>query len=169
MTCFETAEYIKTTFQIPDTVDEMINEWHFMAEHHYRNNVKLKPGAFSFIDKMKNSGIRMGISTSNSKNLVDIVLQSLNIEEYFDHVTTGDDVSEGKPAPGIYLNTAKKIGLMPENCLVFEDVPMGIMAGKRAGMKVCAVDDPFSEHLKEKKMNLADYYIKDFTEILVNI
>ena len=108
----------------------------------------------------------MGIATSNSRELCEIVLNSLGIKDYFDHITTGNDVTEGKPSPYIYINTAKKIAIAPEDCLVFEDVPMGIMAGKRAGMKVCAVEDKFSEHLRATKMDIADFYINDFTEIM---
>ena len=57
------------------------------------------------------------------------------------------------------------MGVCPENCLVFEDVPMGILAGKNAGMRVCAVDDDFSRPQEEKKKKLADYYIQDYYDI----
>ena len=47
---------------------------------------------------------------------------------------------------------------------MFEDVPAGILAGKRAGMRVCAVEDAFSQNMKEEKQALADYYISDYRE-----
>ena len=53
----------------------------------------------------------------------------------------------------------------PEECLVFEDVPMGILAGKNAGMRVCAVEDTFSASQREEKKELADYYIESYDEI----
>ena len=56
-----------------------------------------------------------------------------------------------KPAPDVYLETARGLRVSPEDCLVFEDVPMGILAGKRAGMKVCAVEDTFSKKTGERK------------------
>lgn len=169
MTFWETAIYIKNTYNIPDTLEEMTQEWIFMAREHYEKNVPLKPGVSKFLKHLKNTGVKMGIATSNSRELCEIVLKSLGIKDYFDHVTTGNDVTEGKPSPYIYLNTAEKIKISPEDCLVFEDVPMGIMAGKRAGMKVCAVEDEFSKHLKDAKMDMADFYINDFTEILEKI
>jgi len=54
----------------------------------------------------------------------------------------------------------------PEHCLVFEDVPMGILAGKRAVMKVCAIEDAFSKKQEAQKRELADWYIEDYREIL---
>ena len=55
----------------------------------------------------------------------------------------------------------------PLQCLVFEDIPAGILAGKRAGMTVCAVEDEFSLDLTKEKQSLADYYIKDYDELLM--
>ena len=169
MTFWETAVYIKDTYEIPDSVDEMIAEWQRMARDHYENNVPLKPGVSKFLNHLKASGIKMGIATSNSRVLCNVVLDSLKIRDFFDHITTGNDVTEGKPSPHIYLQTAERIMIDPSDCLVFEDVPKGIMAGKNAGMKVCAVEDKFSEHLRETKMGIADFYINDFTEIMEKI
>lgn len=72
----------------------------------------------------------------------------------------------GKPAPDVYLETARGLGISPADCLVFEDVPMGILAGKRAGMKVCAVEDDFSKGQEKQKRELADWYIQDYYEVL---
>ena len=75
-------------------------------------------------------------------------------------------MSASKPAPDVYLAAAKALNVSPENCLVFEDVPMGILAGKNAGMKVCAVEDSYSKEQMEQKKKLADSYIKDYDEVL---
>ncbi|MFR9064078.1 MAG: HAD family hydrolase [[Clostridium] scindens] len=74
-------------------------------------------------------------------------------------------MAAGKPSPDVYLLVAKEMGVHPEICLVFEDVPMGILAGKNAGMRVCAVDDDFSRPQEDKKKKLADYYIQDYYDI----
>ena len=58
------------------------------------------------------------------------------------------------------------MGAAPSECMVFEDVPAGILAGKRAGMEVCAVEDAASSHLGGEKRRLADYYIRDYEELL---
>ncbi|MEG1741939.1 MAG: HAD-IA family hydrolase, partial [Acetivibrio sp.] len=70
-----------------------------------------------------------------------------------------------KPAPDIYNLVAKDLEMEPKQCLVFEDVIQGIMAGKNAGMKVCAVYDDFTSGCDQEKRALADYYISDFYEM----
>ena len=62
-------------------------------------------------------------------------------------------------------NILEKIGIKSVECLVFEDIEMGILAGKNAGMEVCAVEDEFSMDQMELKKKLADYYIKDYYEL----
>lgn len=79
---------------------------------------------------------------------------------------TSCDVGRGKPAPDIYLAVAGQLGIPPRACLVFEDIIPGILAGKAAGMKVCAVEDAYSLEQAEEKKALADYYISHFSEVL---
>ena len=80
-------------------------------------------------------------------------------------IATACEVAAGKPAPDVYLNVAGRLGVEPEQCLVFEDVPAGILSGKAAGMAVCAVADVFSAHMEEEKRRLADFFIEDYDEI----
>lgn len=167
MSFSETAIYFKDRFSIPDALDRIKADWIQMSINKYRYEVPLKPGAKEFLQELKVRGIRMGIATSNGRDMVDAVLQSLGIAEYFDVVTTACEVAAGKPAPDIYLKVAEALRVDPAECVVFEDVPAGILAGKRAGMEVCAVEDAFSLPMAEEKKALADYYIHDFFELLV--
>ena len=80
-------------------------------------------------------------------------------------VRTACDVERGKPAPDIYLKVADELDAEYESCLVFEDVPMGVLAGKNAGMTVCAVEDEFSRDQIEEKRRFADYYISSFRDL----
>ena len=129
------------------------------------NKVPLKPGAREFLVWLRQQGIRTGIASSNGIELVETVLKAQGIQEYLESVHTCCEVPKGKPAPDIYLLVAKTLGVKPEECLVFEDVPMGILAGKNAGMRVCAVEDTFSASQREEKKELADYYIESYDEI----
>ena len=165
MSFSETAVYFKETFQIPDTLEEIKATWNRMAYDKYTKEVPLKKGVQEFLDYCKENGILLGIATSNSRELVDATLKALNINEYFACVMTACEVTKGKPAPDIYLAVAEKLQAEPSRCLVFEDIEMGIMAGKNAGMEVCAVEDEFSMNQIEAKKKLADYYIKDYFDI----
>lgn len=166
MSFSETAEYFKERFSIPDSTEQMKADWTRMSIDKYRYEVPLKPGAGEFLSMLKAEGIRCGIATSNGREMVDAVLTSLKIDGFFDAVVTACEVAHGKPEPDIYQRVAELLEVTPEECLVFEDVPAGILAGKRAGMEVCAVEDDFSLHMKAEKKELADHYIKEYYDIL---
>ena len=93
---------------------------------------------------MQRSGVKLGIATSNNREIAEAALQAQNLSGFFDSVRTSCEVAAGKPAPDVYLRVAGDLDVLPQDCLVFEDVPNGILAGKNAGMEVCAVDDAFS-------------------------
>lgn len=166
MSFSETAAYFKERFQIPDSLEEIKAAWTEMSIEKYRSQVPLKPGVKDFLDRTAHLGMKAGIATSNGRAMVDAVLDSLGIRRYFQVVATACEVAAGKPAPDIYLNVAGRLGVRPEECLVFEDIPAGIQAGKSAGMTVFAVEDEFSRHMRGEKAALADYYINDYYEML---
>lgn len=167
MSFTETAYYFKERFSIPDSIEEIKQEWNRMAFHKYAHEVGMKPGARTFLQRLKDAGIRMGIASSNSRELISACLANNGVEHYFDCIVTSCEVAKGKPAPDIYLHAARMLDASPEECFVFEDIPMGILAGKNAGMRVCAVEDRFSENQREEILKLSDYSIKSYDEILV--
>jgi HAD superfamily hydrolase (TIGR01509 family) len=169
MSFSETAVYFKKRFQLPLPLQEIKDEWNQMAWLKYANEVPLKEGVVEFLELLKANGIKAGIATSNSRELVDLVIKNLDIKDYFDSIRTSCEVERGKPEPDIYLFVAKDLGVDTEHCLVFEDVVQGIMAGKNAGMKVCAIYDHFSKENTKMKQELADYYIESFQDIMKNI
>lgn len=162
----ETAVYFKNKFGISDSVEKICKDWEDMAYDKYKYEVKEKPGCKKFLEHLRSKGIRMGIATSNNRSMVDVVLESLNMKDFFEVITTSDEVKRGKPAPDVYLTTANLLNVEPKNCLVFEDVVAGIMAGKSAGMKVCAIEDDFTKEVRQKKKELSDYYIVDYSELI---
>ena len=166
MSFSETAVYFKERFALSDPLDVIKTEWNRMAYDIYVNDVPLKAGVLEFLKYLKANGIKTGIATSNSRELLLAVLESLDITRYFDEIHTSCEVTRGKPAPDIYLFVAKCLGVSPEHCLVFEDIIQGIKAGKAAGMQVCAVKDEFSISEEEEKKAVADWFIESFTELV---
>lgn len=166
MSFSETAVYFRERFQLPATPEQIKRDWNAMAMEKYTQEVTLKEGVREFLHQLKTNGIRTGIATSNSLELVTAVLQSRSVRSLFDEVHTSCEVKHGKPAPDIYLLVARCLGVTPQDCLVFEDIPEGILAGKAAGMSVCAVEDEFSALMREEKRSLADYYIDSYQELL---
>ena len=162
MSFSETAVYFKEFFHIPDSLEKIKDDWNRMAWDKYANEVPLKPGIPEFLRGCRKHGIKLGIATSNSRELVENIVEVHKLRDYFSCIMTGCDVAHGKPAPDIYLAVSEKLRVNPERCLVFEDIIPGIQAGKSAGMKGCAVEDAYSLQTKENKKALADFYIEDY-------
>lgn len=158
----ETAVYFKERFEIPDSLEQMKEDWNRMAWEKYMNEVPLKPGIAEFLEGCRENDIRLGIATSNSRELVENIAKVHNLYDYFSCIMTACEVAHGKPAPDIYLAVAEQLQVAPDRCLVFEDIVPGIQAGKNAGMEVCAVEDAYSVHDRQRKKELADYYVSDF-------
>jgi len=166
MSFTETAYYFKERFDIPDSIEQIKKDWDDAAYSKYAHEVLLKDGVKSFIKKLKEKNIKLGIATSNSRKLTQVALERLKIIDYFSVIKTACEISKGKDSPDIYKEVAKELGVTSDKCLVFEDIVVGIQAGINAGMKVCAVYDDFSKDTDEEKKKLADYYIYSFHEII---
>ncbi len=165
MSFTETAVFCKNYYHLTESVEELKEIWNRMAENKYRYEVALKPGIMGFLEELKKRGIKMGIATSNSKELIAAVNEAYHFDRYISCIVTSCSVNKGKPAPDVYLEAARQLGVSPEECLVFEDIVKGIEAGKNAGMQVCGVEDSFSAGQRERKKELSDYYIESYDEV----
>lgn len=161
----ETAEYFKSEFGIKDDIKKIVSDWNDMALYKYANEVPLKDGFLKFFKYLKENNIKVGICTSNSLVLTEAALNAHGILGDFDAITTGCTDIKGKPEPDVYLQTAEKLNVKPSECIVFEDLCVGIQAGIAAGMKTVAVRDKFSEDQWERKVKMADYNIEDYNEV----
>ena len=166
MSFSETAVYFKETFGIEDDLDTIKKCWNDMAWEMYSTRVTLKEGALEFLKYLKERGIKTGIATSNSNELAFMVTKRLGIDAYIDEIHTACEVEKGKPSPDIYLFVAETLGVDPSECLVFEDVLRGVVAGLRAGMRVCAFYDPASAYEDEEKREAANCYLHSFKELI---
>jgi len=162
----ETAVWFKEHFSLPESIEEILHIWEEMTVETYRTRIGLKPGAEEFLRKLAELKMPLGIATSNGGRLVDAVLEAHGIRDIFRAVITSEKVQAGKPKPDVYFVAAAELGVAPERCLVFEDIPEGIQAGLNAGMQVCAVRDDFSAFEEEEKQKLAGWMISDYREIL---
>lgn len=131
-------EWIKTAINIDidgPTMLEGRNKIYFkLAE----SQLRLMDGAKDLLAYAKAQG-KTALVTSSNNDYVDFVFKRTGIGSYFDLVITGDQVTKGKPDPEGYMKAASYFGVDPKNCIVFEDSPNGVLAGKNAGMRVVAV------------------------------
>ena len=158
----ETAIYFKERFSLPDSIEKIGDDWNRMAFDKYTHEVPLKDGVPNFLSLCEERGIKLGIASSNSTELIEQVLSSHGIRDKFLSIKSGTEVLKGKPAPDIYLLVAKELDVDPSKCLVFEDLVDGIKAARNAGMTVVAVSDDYSRHSDDIKKELSDLYIEDY-------
>lgn len=166
MEFMEVARYFKERFSLPDAPGEIAAIWTDMAMDQYLHKISMKPGLKEFLEYLKERKIPLGIASSNHINLVQAALKGHGLEDYFSAVVTCSDVKRAKPEPDVYLEAARRLGVGPSDCMVFEDIPVGIRAGKSAGMRTCAVRDDYSQCQDDEKRRLADYYIESYMQVL---
>jgi HAD superfamily hydrolase (TIGR01509 family) len=136
------VEFYRQKFSLRAEMEQLMLERETIARDFYATQIPIFQTAPAVLAKLKERGLRIGLATSSVRDLVLPFLQRHNIEQFFDAVTTGEEVAHGKPNPDIYLKAAAKIGSAPAECLVVEDALSGIAAGKAAGMRVVAIPDP---------------------------
>lgn len=103
--------------------------------------VEIKPGIHDLLDYLDAKGIKRAIATSSPLERTKLYLSSVGLVDRFDVLVSGYMVEKGKPEPDIYLYAASKLGLKPEECMVLEDSPTGIIAAHRAGCIPVMVPD----------------------------
>ncbi len=102
-------------------------------------NIKPFPGALKLLNAIKRGNFKLGLASSAPKENVELVISELGLEGVFDCIVFGQEVTESKPSPQIYLLAAQKLEVAPSDCMVIEDSPFGVKAAKMAGMKCLAV------------------------------
>ncbi|ASW44284.1 HAD family hydrolase [Clostridium isatidis] len=166
LTLTETALYFKEKFNIEDDPDIIIKKWNTMAHYHYSNTIKLKEGVIEYLNYLRSNNIKIALATSNSVPLLEATLKNNNIYNYFDAISTTEEVKKSKSNPDIYILSAQKLNLDPKECLVFEDIVQAVKGAKSAGMKVYAIYDEASKDQREELEKLADKYITSFKELI---
>src|SRR5690554_3050759 len=161
----EAAEYTISLFGLEECVEEIITEWNKMAMDKYSYDVPLKPHAKEYLLFLKAQGIKLGTATVLPRVLYEPALRNNEVYEFFAAHTSTDEVRRGKGSPDVYLLTAKKLGISPEHCIVFEDVLPGIEGIRAAGMRAYGVYDKYSQHEQAQIKELAEDYIYDFAEM----
>jgi len=129
----------------PDRVksDQQVALWDDQKEQAYRDilveDFPEMDGAGELLAALNAAGFALAIGSSGPPENVAVIRQYLPNAGHFQAQATGADVKHGKPAPDVFLTAASRLGLPPRQCLVVEDAPAGVAAGKAAGMAVIAI------------------------------
>lgn len=125
---------------------------------------KINSGLLDLLQESKNNNIVCAVATSSLRWRAEKILDLLNIKSFFQTLVTADDIKNHKPAPDTFLETAKKLNIKPEDCVVIEDAGNGIDAAKNANMKTIAL---LTKYHSLDELKHADLVIKDFSELTV--
>mgnify|MGYP001117550219 CR=1 FL=1 len=149
-----------------EPIEEIIQEREKTYGRLLSREIRTMPGLFNLLKRLEKTKIKKAIASSSALKWIQLILKKLKISKKFDVIVSGDGVKKGKPDPEIYLLTAKKLRLKPEECLVLEDNPTGVKAAKRAGMKCIAVPNKFT---KNQKFSRVDLKVKSLNNITLKI
>jgi HAD superfamily hydrolase (TIGR01509 family) len=125
------------TMSIDDVIDNMINR----MKAHYEALLPVRPGALEAV-RLAAQHYRVGLASGSPTPLIQHVTRLTGLDQIFEVMVFGDDIPRGKPAPDIYLEALRQLGVDPSNAVGIEDSANGIRSLKAAGMYVIAAPSP---------------------------
>jgi len=130
--------------------------------HFYINEAKLMNGVTDILEFFAVKKITMALASSSPMMLIDTFLEKFKLGKFFEVRHSAEFEEYGKPHPGVYITTAKKLGLYPSLCLAFEDSFNGLLAAKSAKMKAVVVPD--ADHFSDARFEIADLKIRSLED-----
>lgn len=166
MTLNESLPQINEEFGLGMTFDEIYEDFRQMVNEEYENNIGLKDGVDEYLKALHNKGVKIAVATSGYEGMCKSAFKRLGIIDYIDAYAFSAEVGVNKSKPDIYFLAAKRIGVAPEECTVYEDIVQGINTAKNAGFKTCAVYDYTNRDETQRLKQLSDRYITGWSELL---
>ena len=163
MSLLQSAQYIRECYQIPLTVEEIMDGVNRTVEGFYFHTVQPKKGVVAFLEQMKKQGVRMCIATATDRYQVKSALKRCGMESFFSEIFTCTDVGHGKDEPIIFQNAMEYLGTTKANTVVFEDAYHAAKTAKADGFITVAVYD--SHETKQVELHsVSDCFIENFTQ-----
>jgi HAD superfamily hydrolase (TIGR01509 family) len=141
MSSLEWSRYMRDEVGIDDEPEEISAEVVRRLERIYREELPLFDGAAVAVERLAASR-PLGLASSSNRELIDLVLELAGLDRFFAVTVSSEEVPHGKPAPDVYLEAARRLGVEPSRCAAVEDSENGIRAAKAAGMRVLALPNP---------------------------
>ncbi|QRR01894.1 hexitol phosphatase HxpB [Dyadobacter sandarakinus] len=148
------------------TFEELEAEILTIAHRKILENAEPMPGAIALIKDLKATGLKLGVASASHMELIEDVLERLDILQYFDVWHSGELEEFTKPHPAVYLTTAAKLGVLPAECIAFEDSHAGLRSAHAAGMITISV--PAREVFEDAKFNMAHYKIRSLEKFVLS-
>lgn len=158
----DTSRMLVKRFGLDDDPSALGNEKSDLQIERLDGNIVALPGLYELIEAADARGLLRAVASSGNRRYLDAVLKSIRLENSFRIIVSGDDVTNGKPAPDSFLHAAQLLKVLPSACLVLEDAPNGVAAAKAAGMLCVAVPNDFTRALD---LSAADYRLPSLLHV----
>jgi len=160
------AQYTKEYFNLDDSPEDIMAEWHSLAEHHYYHTIPLKQGAAELLAKYKAEGIPLTLFTASVPKLCRAVLERHKLTQYFDHLVFAQEIGLEKHDPRCFNRLCELIGVLPEECTLFDDSVFNCSTARASGMNVVGVYDRFYAHHRDEMQTVCTRYVHSLEELL---
>lgn len=133
------AEYVIERYGLDETPEAICREWDAMGSELYPRLVELRPGAERYVRSLRAAGVPCALATTNDSRVLGSLAPRIDVEDLFDAVVYGNDVTRDKNHPDIYLEAARRLDVPASSCVAFEDIAPALRSARAAGMATCAV------------------------------
>ena len=167
MSSIEWSRYMHDELDLPEPPEEISAEVVRRLDEVYRKRLPLIDGAREAVERLA-ARWPLGLASSSNREVIDLVLDLSGLARYFRVTVSSEEVPRGKPAPDVYLEAARGLGVPPERCAAVEDSHNGIRSAKAAGMRVIAIPN---QHYPpgEEALALADVKLGSLAELTPSI
>jgi beta-phosphoglucomutase-like phosphatase (HAD superfamily) len=138
MSSVEWSRYLRDELGVPMAPDEISAAVVARLEGRYREHLPLFAGALGAVGRLAGRWL-LGLASSANRPIIDLVLREAGLAERFEATVSSEEVPRGKPAPDVYLEAARRLGVDPAACAAVEDSSNGLRAAAAAGMRVIAI------------------------------
>lgn len=140
------ARILVERWSLPFTPEQLVQNKETILARLLKSDAQIRSGVKKLLEEARALNIPCAVASSATLPTIQLVVDVLGIRQYFHHLSSGDEVEHGKPAPDVFLLAAKRLGVSPEHCLVIEDTANGIKAAKAAGMFCIAIPCDATRH-----------------------
>ncbi|CAL5974276.1 Beta-phosphoglucomutase [Hexamita inflata] len=160
---YQTAEALIAKYNLLETPEQVIAEWSASYDEIF-SKVSFYPKALEFLHFLKDSGIPFGIATAGPRKVFDIIFREhQDLKQHVTYVSC-NDVHASKPDPAVYFECMKRMGVTPQDCVVFEDTVSGLTGAANTGSTVvCALTD---QQKRQEKLQLSHHYFETYSELI---
>jgi HAD superfamily hydrolase (TIGR01509 family) len=141
MSSAEWSRYMHDALGLRESPEEINAEVVRRMIERYRERLPLIPGAVEAVERLAERW-PLGLASSANREIIELVLEESGLGPCFRATVSSEEVERGKPAPDVYLEAARRLGVAPERCAAVEDSRAGILAARAAGMRVIAIPNP---------------------------